>query len=108
MLKECELRSENGNCLMIGGFCTSVPQNYCYMAKKLKKYEDLERQGMLLKLPCAVGNTVYCIRKSWSGYVIDKKKFRVGMADKIGKSVFCEEKEAEAALKELKLRETRK
>ena len=29
------------------------------LAEKLKEYEDLEEQGKLLKLPCAVGDTVY-------------------------------------------------
>ncbi|MDE7331229.1 MAG: hypothetical protein K2O16_03160 [Lachnospiraceae bacterium] len=29
--------------------------------KQLKKYEDLEEQGRLLKLPCAVGDTVWYI-----------------------------------------------
>ena len=29
---------------------------------KLAEYEDLEEQGLLLRLPCKVGDTVYCIR----------------------------------------------
>lgn len=29
--------------------------------EKLAKYEDLEKQGLLLKLPCKVGDTVYYI-----------------------------------------------
>ena len=29
------------------------------IAEKLKEYEDLEEQGLLLRLPCKVGNTVY-------------------------------------------------
>lgn len=29
--------------------------------KKLKEYEDLEEQGLLLRLPCEVGDTVYRI-----------------------------------------------
>ena len=29
--------------------------------KELKKYEDLEEQGKLLKLHCAVGDTVYTL-----------------------------------------------
>lgn len=33
------------------------------LAEKLKEYEDLEEQGKLLKLPCAVGDTVYRINK---------------------------------------------
>ena len=28
---------------------------------KLAKYEDLEEQGLLLKLPCKVGDTVWCV-----------------------------------------------
>lgn len=69
--------------------------------RKLAEYEDLEEQGKLLKLPCAVGDTVYCIRESWSGYVIDKKKFKVGMVDKFNKTVFLTQQEAEQALAEM-------
>ena len=29
--------------------------------RKLKEYEDLEEQGLLLRLPCKVGDTVYRI-----------------------------------------------
>lgn len=29
--------------------------------RKLKEYEDLEEQGLLLRLPCEVGDTVYAI-----------------------------------------------
>lgn len=69
--------------------------------KKLAEYEDLEEQGKLLKLPCAAGDTVYCIRESWSGYVIDKKKFKVGMIDKFNKTVFLTKSDAERALAEM-------
>ena len=31
------------------------------LAEKLKSYEDAEEQGLLLRLPCKVGDTVYCI-----------------------------------------------
>lgn len=68
---------------------------------KLAEYEDLEEQGLLLKLPCAVGDTVYCIRESWSGYVIDKKKFKVGMVNKFNKTVFLTRQEAEDKLAEM-------
>lgn len=30
---------------------------------KLKEYEDLEEQGLLLRLPCKVGDTVYEVQK---------------------------------------------
>ncbi len=29
------------------------------VANKLAEYEDLEEQGLLLKLPCKVGDTIY-------------------------------------------------
>ena len=58
ILKECKCRSENGNCIMIGGFCTSIPKNYCEMAKELKEYKDLEQQGKLLKNPQRLKNGI--------------------------------------------------
>ncbi len=41
IVKNCECRAENGNCLIIGGFCTSVPKEYCNMALRLQKYQAL-------------------------------------------------------------------
>lgn len=32
-----------------------------HLAEKLCEYEDLEEQGRLVKLPCKVGDIVYCI-----------------------------------------------
>ena len=32
---------------------------------KLAEYEDLEEQGLLLKLPCKVGDTVYSITRDF-------------------------------------------
>ena len=34
------------------------------ICEKLGKYEDLEEQGRLIKLPCKVGDTVYLIKNS--------------------------------------------
>ena len=39
-----------------------VPKLY----KHLAEYEDLEEQGLLLKLPCKVGDTVYIIDKRYT------------------------------------------
>lgn len=36
------------------------------LREKLKEYEDLEEQGKLVKLPCAVGDTVYVKMQSGS------------------------------------------
>lgn len=51
----------------------------CFEAivKKLAEYEDLEEQGLLLKLPCKVGDTVYNhvpIRKGKDAYSETKVK----------------------------------
>ena len=71
--------------------------------KKLKEYQDLEEQGKLLKLPCTVGDTVYCIMTSIKGTnpVIFSQKFDYGMIESFGKAVFLTREEAEVALKEL-------
>lgn len=39
--KDCGCRAENGNCLVIGGFCTSVPKEYCVMAIELQQYRSI-------------------------------------------------------------------
>lgn len=41
------------------------------ICKKLGKYEDLEEQGRLIKLPCKVGDTVYLIDRD------ENNKFKV-------------------------------
>ena len=37
-----------------------------HILKELKEYRDLEEQGLLLKLPCKVGDTVYIIDKRYT------------------------------------------
>lgn len=93
--------------------------------KKLAEYEDLEEQRRLLKLPCAVGDTVYEVqdlRKRIQLYTIIavhisncgnlygwELKDGKGIYSNVngfseyalGKSVFLTYEEAEAALKEL-------
>ena len=58
------------------------------ICEKLGKYEDLEEQGRLVKLPCKVGDTV------WDN--------DYGRPCAIGKSVFLNKSEAEEKLKELR------
>lgn len=38
--------------------------------RKLAEYEDLEEQGKLLRLPCAVGDTVYTLNTLPSGKTV--------------------------------------
>lgn len=73
--------------------------------RRLAEYEDLEEQGRLLKLPCAVGDTVWQVQViSGGGRVPDKGEihesiFRVSMYEEIGKTIFLTTEEAEAAIK---------
>lgn len=94
---------------------------------KLAEYEDLEEQGKLLKLDCAVGDTVYEVQKlreRIQEYIITavyalkggityewKLKDRKGIYGNLNgfskfdirKTVFLTEEEAEAALKESRI-----
>ena len=74
---------------------------------KLAEYEDAEEQGLLLRLPCKVGDTVYDIayegdyeggEESANVYPI---KFSTREFDDIGKTVFLTREEAEAALERM-------
>lgn len=46
--------------------------------KVLKEYEDLEEQKKLLKLPCAVGDTVYRINKGAEEPIIPMTVLKIG------------------------------
>lgn len=94
------------------------------MVKKLVNYEDLEEQGRLIKLPCKVGDTVYCIENKeiytcTVGKISISKNNGVWVEinfpkempdivaieynlDDIGKTVFLTKSGAEAKLKELR------
>ena len=92
------------------------------ICEKLGKYEDLEEQGRLVKLPCKVGDTVYKVNKA-SKKVSQHKviKFEIDKADAtsytmqiffenfdfcflhhFGEEVFLTKSEAEAKLKKLR------
>lgn len=97
---------------------------------KLKDYEDLEEKGLLLRLPCKVGSTLYrvykkptkctaygeykddyacqgCEKECDSSYVWAIYKYKadiktiVCLSDEIGKTVFLTKAEAEDKLKEI-------
>lgn len=92
------------------------------ICEKLGKYEDLEEQGRLVKLPCKVGDTVYVPTRN---FISELRIFHISISknntffhwmlnagiypnldgfsvDKIGKTVFFTKSEAEAKLKELR------
>lgn len=86
-----------------GGNGTSTNCNSCdledMICEKLGRYEDLEEQGLLLRLPCKVGDTVYCIMTglSYKNPSIFKMKFDYELIKHFGKRVFLTKEEAEEA-----------
>jgi hypothetical protein len=71
---------------------------------KLKEYEDLEEQGLLLKLPCKVGDTIYEIVNDEIISFSFQKQWRIARyleAGIFGKIAFLTKEEAEETLKRL-------
>lgn len=104
------------NCSQGAGNCKTVKN----MIKKLATYEDLEEQGLLVRLPCKVGDDLYCIV---NGEVKKLKVHSFGVPDfeitdiefkyvdgfkivrfvgEVGKTVFLTREEAENKLEEMK------
>ena len=73
------------------------------VCEKLGKYEDLEEQGRLVKLPCKVGDDVYYISgiPNKTPCTIDKCTFEFPDIIEIGKTLFLTKSEAEQKLKEM-------
>ena len=105
-----------------------------HILQELKEYRDLEEQGLLLKLPCKVGTTVYviytiyecdndymdCIMEFPYRYqcergfkceyeheklVVSPESFDFKMLDNFNITVFLTKEEAEEKLKELNISE---
>lgn len=108
----------------------NIAQRLANCEQRLKHYEDLEEKGKLLKLPCAVGDTVYVIPSeanyklniingysennrvyeqsvnrieiSRTGYLLSTCDGMASVVDTFYKKTwFLKREEAEAALKEL-------
>ena len=107
--KECEIR--NGNCT------EDCPWEEAVWSK-LAEYEDLEEQGLLLRLPCKIGDTVYNLKwwddktekvkvdgKTYCRTVrknkVSKSTFNLIDISSFGKDVFLTKEEAEQALKKM-------
>lgn len=78
--------------------------DYIKASEKLAEYEDLEEQGLLVRLPCKVGTEVYYILgiPNKTPCTIDKCVFKLSDIDKIGESLFLTREEAEKKLEEMK------
>ena len=85
--------------------------------QKLADYEDLEEQGLLMRLPCKIGASVYMVAQDCGGDTLDCRRgdcegcpylysfveensFDSYMCDDIGKTVFLTKEEAEEKLRE--------
>lgn len=77
--------------------------SHMLMVQKLGEYEDLEEQGLLLRLPCKVGTEVWTIMCGMTGKhpILFKQYFELSMLQYWGKAVFLTKAEAEQKLKEM-------
>ena len=74
------------------------------VCEKLGKYEDLEEQGLLLRLPCKVGDTVYHVVQGRIVEVSNVDLFFLLLSvaeNRFNNSVFLTKSEAEQKLKEM-------
>ena len=86
--------------------CTYVDDDFRKCLERsvhLSELAHAEEQGLLVRLPCKVGDTVYRIvrhRVDVSGYrmewewetMVEAVRFHIGMTDAIGKTIFLTEK----------------
>ena len=116
--------SNNGYiCFVIDGEKVTIDDvDILKVAQKLKTYEDLEEQGLLLRLPCKVGDTVYAIGFNNRPLVYESVVLSILITEKeidfnvkvdefeinsqlkqsmFGKTVFLTQAEAEKKLKEM-------
>ncbi len=74
---------------------------------KLGEYEDAEEQGLLLRLPVAIGSEVWKIINQRDNFtdihykIVTIVNFRLDMLKEIGKTVFLTKEEAEQTLKKM-------
>lgn len=87
---------------------------------RLAEYEDVEEQGLLLRLPCPIGATVYnttcwdtiteksevdgkTFYRIVHKHKVSKSTFSLGDVYNFGKTVFLTKEEAEQKLKEMEM-----
>lgn len=108
-LKELKELKENGT------FTGLELTKLAIMQKELKEYKDLEDQGLLVRLPCKVGDTMYdivgkplrIVEHKVDAFHIDKKGFHLQIIDgvlekKQEAKVYFSREEAEKKLEKLK------
>lgn len=116
--REFECGEYCDRCSQGAGNCKTVEN----MIKKLTTYEDLEEQGLLVKLPCKVGDIMFRINKDAKNPIIEltvtqiditRRSYNLEVIDRdygelmcfkndIGKTIFPTREEAEKKLEEIK------
>ena len=86
-----------------GEFLTDHKAGVKALFDKLAEYEDLEEQGLLIRLPCKVGDDVWTIMCGMTGKhpALFRQEFTLSMFSHFGTAVFLTKEEAEAALAEM-------
>ncbi len=70
---------------------------------ELKKYQEADKAGRLVVLPCKVGDTVYILRRTFDGAdVVGETELWWDDIPQLGKTVFLTREEAEKALEAMK------
>ena len=115
------IQCNNNECRL--GYCDRECEHYKCMVNKLAEYEDAEEQGLLLRLPCKVGNTAWYIDDDDDDYPIEivittieikkdyilyhaEERYNGGtlaiIEEEFGKTIFLTKEEAEQALEQMK------
>lgn len=111
------IQCNNNECRL--SYCDRECEHYKRMVNKLAEYEDAEEQGLLLRLPCKVGDelflsdypTIHCRLKEYKfignevAIVIDCWEWQrtcTRMLSDFGKTVFLTREKAEKALAKVK------
>ena len=115
----CQLHCDFGKSIE----CSFSNQDNCYERSiqcKLREYENLDEQGLLLRLPCKVGDKVFKLKqpnycpagicrkviscsecRANTPFLVSEGKFMLKELKEIGKTVFLTQAEAEQKLKEM-------
>ncbi len=108
--------------------CAEKYEQVAKWLKELKSYKDAEEQGLLVRFPCKVGDTVFRINEGAKNPIIEltvtqiniiRKSYNLEVVDRdggelmyfkndIGNSIFFTREEAENKLEEMKKNDNRK
>ena len=107
--EDYEIKGTNGE--LCRETCEKHECDSCPIQKAIEKladYEDAEEQGLLLRLPCKVGDTIYYFMNVDDVIVVEERKMvtltnivAILEDEEFGKTVFLTKEEAEQALKQM-------